>query len=274
MRHALRNVRTEDVAACLAPIPKDAVRATAKRGRMLLSFAGAAIQYVGGEVSQFVSAARNQRAGSHLNKRLSRFQSHARRRLEGLRRALQDLPHLARAARQRPSEVLPELVGAVLGFAAGSGGLDADGGIPDLDLLGGIGAHRSLLTHTMIIGVGAECVALSLSRLINLVHAKLPHSHDPIWDELHAAAQQGVAGARAGTALGVGVHLLADGTLHVGALHGLGVPLPMEAHQAIIGFSGAAEAGVGVEQLRLAARRMRADARRYQAERDAGRGQT
>lgn len=274
LRHALRSVRAEDVAACVAPIPRDVVRAAAKRGQMLVSFARSAVQWVGGEACQLVRAARHGRGGSHLNKRLSAFQLQAKRRMEGLRKSLQDLPHLARAARQRPSEVLPELVGAVLGFAAGSGGLDADGGIPDLDLLLGIGAHRSPLTHTMIIGVGAECVALSLSRLINLVHAKLPHNHDPIWDELHAAAQQGVAGARAGTSLGLGFHLLADGTLQVGALHGLGVALPMEAHQALIGFSGAAEAGVGVERLRLAARRMRADARRYHAERDAGRGQT
>jgi hypothetical protein len=270
LRYALRSVRKEDIAACIKPIPQDAVRAASRRGQLLLSLAGSVIQVVGGEASQLVRAARHGSGGAYVTKRLSALGLQAKRRIDALRMSLQNLPHLARAAQQHPSEVLPELVGAILGFAAGSGGLDADGGIPDLDLLFGIGAHRSPLTHTMVIGVGAECVALSLSRLIRLVHAKLPSDRDPIWDQLHSAAQRTVSGTRVGTSLGLGFHLLADGTLQVAPLHGLGVALPMEAHQAIITLSGAAEAAAGFEQLRLAARRIKADIRRYHVERDVG----
>ena len=43
-----------------------------------------------------------------------------------------------------PAQAAPILLGATLGFVAGSGGLDGDGGVPDLDLLPGIGHHRSI----------------------------------------------------------------------------------------------------------------------------------
>jgi hypothetical protein len=83
-----------------------------------------------------------------------------------------------------PRENAPKVLAAFLGFYAGSGGVDGDGGIPDLDLLAGIDAHRSLLTHSILAGVAAEGLLLAIADLASEVHAKLPFDHDPLWDRL------------------------------------------------------------------------------------------
>ena len=55
-----------------------------------------------------------------------------------------------------------------------SGGPDGDGGAPDLDLMFGIGAHRSVFSHSILMGASLETGLLALLRLTQLVHAKLP----------------------------------------------------------------------------------------------------
>lgn len=150
---------------------------------------------------------------------------------------------LARALRDNPRENAPKVLGALLGFAAGSGGPDANGGLPDMDLLFGIGAHRSALTHTLVIGILAEGLVLALADLAGVVHERLPFDRDPLWDRLARAGTPLAEGLATGTVAGLAWHLLADAFVQPGALHGLPVDgLPMEAHEAVIGASGAAEA--------------------------------
>ncbi len=66
---------------------------------------------------------------------------------------------------------------AVMGFNVGGGGIDGDGGIPDLDLLISIGHHRSILTHSVLPMIILEGVFFSLIGLVNLVHNNLPSKH-------------------------------------------------------------------------------------------------
>ena len=153
------------------------------------------------------------------------------------------LAALARALRDNPRENAPKVLGALLGFAAGSGGPDANGGLPDMDLLFGIGAHRSALTHTLVIGILAEGLVLALADLAGVVHERLPFDRDPLWDRLARAGAPLAEGLATGTVAGLAWHLLADPFVQPGALHGLPVDgLPMGAHEAVIGASGAAEA--------------------------------
>lgn len=148
-----------------------------------------------------------------------------------------------RALRENPGENAPKMLGALLGLAAGSGGPDANGGLPDLDLLFGIGAHRSAFTHTLVIGILAEGLILALADLAGVVHERLPFDRDPLWDRLARAGAPLAQGLATGTVAGLAWHLLADAFVQPGALHGLPVDgLPMEAHEAMIGASGAAEA--------------------------------
>ena len=47
------------------------------------------------------------------------------------------------------------------------------GGAPDLDLVFGIGAHRSIFSHSILMGSALETAFLSLLRLVRLTHKNL-----------------------------------------------------------------------------------------------------
>lgn len=167
--------------------------------------------------------------------------------------AARDLGSFALRVRSEPEVVAPVLLGSVAGFVVGSGGLDTDGGIPDLDLAFGIGSHRSIFTHSIIGGAVAEAVILGTLDLVLLVHEKLPAKRDRIWGELRECAVRFADAMRRGTDLGIGVHVAADGSgvdgftpykdLPVG-------PLPEEAHRIIMGLNALGEADAAVQSRR------------------------
>jgi hypothetical protein len=148
---------------------------------------------------------------------------------------------IARALVRDPKATAPAVLGGLLGFSAGSGGLDGNGGIPDLDLLAGIGAHRSPLTHTIIAGIVAEGLLLALADLAAEVHGKLPHEHDPLWDGLARIGRPLTQSLAIGTSAGLAYHLLVDALIQPAALHGLPLEMPLEGHQAVMAASGLAE---------------------------------
>jgi hypothetical protein len=148
---------------------------------------------------------------------------------------------VARTLIRDPKGSAPAVLGGLLGFSAGSGGLDGNGGIPDLDLLAGIGAHRSPLTHTIVAGVVAEGLLLALADLAAEVHGKFPHDHDPLWDQLTKIGRPLMESLAVGTSAGLAYHLLVDALIQPAALHGLPVHMPMEGHQTVMAASGLAE---------------------------------
>lgn len=155
--------------------------------------------------------------------------------------------HIGRAIRANPRQTAPAVLGALLGFGAGSGGLDGNGGIPDLDLLLGIDAHRSLLTHSVLAGIVVEGLILALADLAAEVHGQLPHDHDALWDAL-AKAGAPLAGSLAMSAsAGLAWHLLVDALIQPGAYHDLPFSMPMEGHQTVLAANGLAE-GVDAAQ--------------------------
>ncbi|UZP68741.1 hypothetical protein N1030_07155 [Desulfovibrio mangrovi] len=125
---------------------------------------------------------------------------------------------------------------AVLGFYAGSGGLDGDGGIPDLDLaLAGLGAHRSILTHSMFAGVLVECATLSFLDLIDIVYFYLPEDHHSFWDKSVIKADAALSLASVSISAGLAFHFLIDSALDSGkAYTDLPISLPLEIHQSIM----------------------------------------
>lgn len=146
-----------------------------------------------------------------------------------------------RALVTTPKEAAPRVLAAVLGFYAGSGGVDGNGGIPDLDLLAGIDAHRALLTHSILAGVIAEGLLLSIADLAQLVYERLPLDHDPLWDALAKAGAPLTASLAAGTSAGIAYHLLIDAFIQPAPYHGLPFSMPMEGHQTLMGANGLAE---------------------------------
>lgn len=148
---------------------------------------------------------------------------------------------ISSALRDDPKTNAPRVIAAFLGFYAGSGGVDGNGGIPDLDLLAGIDAHRSILTHSILAGVVAEGMILATTDLASLVHRNLPVDHDLLWDKLANAAFPLTESLAAGTSAGIAYHLLVDAGIQPAAYHGLPFEMPMEGHQTVMGVNGLAE---------------------------------
>lgn len=150
-----------------------------------------------------------------------------------------------------PKGTAPKVLGAFLGFYTGSGGVDGNGGIPDLDLLAGIGHHRSPLTHSIIVGVVAEGALLALVDLAAEIHGRLPHGHDSLWDGLARVGRPFAESASASLSAGIAWHLLVDAGIQPAPYHDLPFSIPIEAHQAVFAANGAAE---GVDAARRAER--------------------
>lgn len=192
----------------------------------------------GGELSGLLAALRQRRVMPHLGDRTTAA-------IDGTLAIGQESSRLlvgvARGLLNDPKRTAPAVLGQVLGFSAGSGGLDANGGIPDLDLLAGIGAHRSPITHTIIAGIIAEGLLLAIADLAAEVHGRLPQDHDPFWDTLASIGRPLAENLAIGTGAGLAWHLIADAFVQPGTYHDLPFDMPMEAHQTIFAANGAAE---------------------------------
>ncbi|MGH8501977.1 MAG: hypothetical protein ACREVE_05790 [Gammaproteobacteria bacterium] len=150
--------------------------------------------------------------------------------------------NLLAAVLENPREMGPHLVLGALSFYLGSGGLDGDGGIPDQDLAFGLGAHRSIFTHSIIAGAAVETIAVLALGLIQVIHANLPADHDKVWDAL-ATGSSGVADTFTRyVSAGIAWHLAVDATIDGdGTYKDLPFSKPIEGHQAIVGLNAAAE---------------------------------
>ena len=142
-----------------------------------------------------------------------------------------------------PKKELIRFTGFALAALASSGGLDANGGLPDTDIdVLGIGAHRSPLTHSIIAGAATEATISLFVLLILCVHKNLPEQHDPLWDAFKSNSTQLLDDISRGVSVGLAYHLLVDGLVQVAPYHG---PLPgltpIEVHQAVFAGNGAAE---------------------------------
>ena len=155
---------------------------------------------------------------------------------------------VARTFESRPSEAATHLLAVVVGFYCGSGG-NGDGGIPDLDLLGGIGAHRSIFTHSIIAGTFIETAVMSLVDLIQVVHARLPESRSEFSEATLRHTEIGgstfVSSASIGIATHLGVDTLIDGFT---PYEDLPIELPQFAHELLMGLNAGAEGVHGVRR--------------------------
>ena len=114
--------------------------------------------------------------------------------------------------------------------------------MPDLDFLLGIGAHRSILTHSILVGIIFEALLLSTLELALIVHEKLPEDHDPWWDDLKEKTDEITQAFISGVSSGIASHLAIDATIDGGGTYkDLPVPLPMIGHQTIMGVNAVTE---------------------------------
>lgn len=197
------------------------------------------------ELVRAISALNDSTFGAYTNDRIDKAQQFTAHIAERGQSAF-DLA--AQKFESRPSEAATHLLAVVVGFYCGSGG-DGDGGIPDLDFLAGVGAHRSIFTHSIIAGTFIEAVVMALVDLIQVVHAQLPAEHSDFWDAMLRHAEIGgstfVSGASIGIATHLGVDTLLDGFT---PYKDLPIELPQFAHELLMGLNAGMESAHGVRR--------------------------
>ena len=216
-------------------------RVAVRQGKNFASLASRIGGFVSDEALGLLAALRRNDVLSHLRARGTAA-------AEGTQALGQDFVSLYKTfssnLRNRPGEAAPKVVAGVLGFLVGSGGVGGDGGIPDLDFLGGVGAHRSILTHSVVSGIVVETLVLSFLDLSKTVYRNLSEEHDRFWEDLNAASDDVFAALTTGISLGIAHHLAIDATIDGdGTYKDLPVSIPAEGHQAILAANAVVEGG-------------------------------
>lgn len=117
-------------------------------------------------------------------------------------------------SRQEQVEDLAAMALSAVLFFSVAGGIDAEGGLPDLDIkLFGIGKHRNIITHSVLLGFGAEFAMRFILCLISELHSKLPEDHHKAWDIIATVARKSERMAISAVWLAIGVHLFKDAGL-------------------------------------------------------------
>jgi hypothetical protein len=218
-----------------ARLPVIATRRVKNFGRLAATVARA----TGQELAGAFEAWRRGRLGGHLGDRAAVGIDRTAQIVTGTAQAV---GAIGRALLDDPKRNVPDVFALALGFYAGSGGLDGNGGIPDTDLALGIGWHRSILTHSIIAGTVVEGAILALADLADVVIDKVPrYQRDPFWDHLAATKDRIAEQLAVGTSAGIAYHLAVDATLQEAPYHDLPFSMPMEGHQAVMGANGVAE---------------------------------
>lgn len=147
--------------------------------------------------------------------------------------------------RSSPAEAAPRLVVGALAFLAAAGGVDGNGGVPDMDLLAGITFHQSIFTHSILAGAVVETLLGAPASLGELVYDKLSAEHDPTWDSIAKHKDAYVAAAGTGASLGIAYHLASDATIQIqeGTYHGMPGPMHGRANSATEAIEAAKREG-------------------------------
>lgn len=102
----------------------------------------------------------------------------------------------------------------------------------------GMGHHRSIFTHSIILAAFVEAIAFSLVRLVELFYGYLPPTHDRFWDKIIDNQKRLTRAFANGACAGIAYHLLVDMNITADAIKpyaDLPFSTTMEMHQAIFG---------------------------------------
>ena len=204
-------------------------------GRMLRALA----RWLGFEAWAALKAAWRRELRNHVRARVAAGSGQAGK---SLRQSADAVAGMIRLAAKNPADAGVQMMVAVFGFYLGGGGLDGDGGIPDLDLEFGIGAHRSIFSHSVLAGVAAEVLLLGLVDLAKVLADRLPADHDPLWDALIRFGERTALSLGLGLSAGVAYHLFVDAGIQPASYKDLPVSMSMDAHKAVFGANAAVEA--------------------------------
>jgi len=240
LNFAIKQTSQEEIVAWGQRTIEIMFKATIRRGKNLASLALKIASTFQTEAAGIISAALKGNLIEYIKKRGNEVADITKEATQNL---VNIIKHCSMALRSKPKETAPKIAAGTLGFLFGSGGVDGDGGIPDLDLIGGIGAHRSIFTHSIIIGVIFETIIYGTLDLIKTVYKNLPEKHDHLWEEFVYQSDGLMNALSSGLSAGIAYHLSIDATLDGGGtFKDLPIPVSDEIHKAILGANAAAEA--------------------------------
>lgn len=222
--------------AAAARLPAIGKRRIKNFGSLVSSIAKA----TGREVQFAANAIKEGNFGSHIGQRTAAG-------IDGTidfgKQAWRVVSVIGNAVKDDPKKNAPGILALALGFIAGSGGVDGNGGIPDTDItMFGIGDHRSLFTHSIIAGIVVEGSILAMADLAGIVCDKLPvGQRSEFWDQLSSAKSQIAGQLAAGASAGIAYHLAVDAMLQPAAYKDLPISMPMEAHQMLFALNAVVE---------------------------------
>ena len=119
-----------------------------------------------------------------------------------------------------------------------AGGFDLEGGVPDTDLKFGIGHHRNIVSHTIILPLFIE---FSIRFILNIAEEMVKEGHEGVWRKLYDFKKEYSDVLIGGLWFGAMMHLFKDSapfsdrTKPLTGLHGLS----METHKRILSASSA-----------------------------------
>jgi len=211
-----------------------------RRGRGLIKAIGNLGRRIFKEGKDLTVAVYNQEGKEHIISRKDSAVKSIKSGADTSKKVVKNIIHLLTT---NPKEAAPTLFLGILGFFCGSGGIDANGGIPDLDIaVGGIGNHRSIFFHSVISAAILETIVFASVKAINIMHSKLPEEHDSFWDAVISKTDWAEAFV-SGACTGIAYHLLIDGTLQGNKAYvNLPFSMPLEGHNTIFVTNAAMEA--------------------------------
>jgi hypothetical protein len=240
LEYSIRNTSRADMTTLMGHLANDGSLALVRRITGLWDLASKVLGGTGDELAAMLKAYSADELIVHLGKRVDRASAIT---TGALSNGAKSLSSLARELMTSPAEAGPKLLVLVLSSVAVSGGVDGNGGVPDMDIpLMGIGAHRSPFTHSIIVGAALETALFLLARIVLGAHKNLPTVHDPLWEGIVRQSVGILKSAGKGASIGLAYHLMVDAVVQPGAYHGMPFDMPIEAHQTIMGANSVAEA--------------------------------
>ena len=240
LSYAIKNTESGELYGLAGHFLKDGGKAMITRAGNLLSLFGAVIKGAYHETKELISVVnQNGDAVNHLSGRIGAACGAIAETGGGL---VNSLESLINQVKTNPEEAWPKIFALALSSLIVSGGVDGNGGAPDMDIVVlGIGDHRSPFTHSILLGSALEATIRTLIRLVQIAHKNLPAKHDPFWDKALTHSTNILNATGQGASIGLAYHFLVDGVFQPGAYHGLPFDLSIEVHQAFQVVNAVAE---------------------------------
>ena len=239
LNYAIRHTSSADMARLAGYLATDAGSALVRRATGVVQLVEKFLKGTANELNGAYQAYSADRLTEHLGSQVGTASGVTSTAMSN---GAKSLSILASELIANPGEAGPKLLVLVLSSVAASGGVDGNGGVPDMDIpLMGIGAHRSPMTHSILIGSLLETAVMLLTRIVICTHNNLPAEHDPLWEGLARQSVSILSAAGKGASAGIAYHLMVDAFVQPGTYHGVPFDMPIEAHQAIFAANSVAE---------------------------------